>query len=112
MPAAVDLHEHAVAAHADRGPDSDHRIGAEHLAGHLQRYGQDVPVGEGVLPGPVESMKGAVRIGEERIAADSGEEPAWAGPHGARGGIEADGRGRDEDLTGWLRPPPPGGRGA
>jgi len=80
MPAAVDLDKLAVAPHADRRPHSDFRTGAQHLAGHLQRYREYVPVGERVLSGPLESVKGAVSIGEERFAPDADKQPARTGP--------------------------------
>ncbi len=102
MPATVHLHEHAVAAHADRGPHADHRVGAEHVVGHLERYGEYVLAGERVLPGPLESVQGAFRVGKERIAAHTDEQPARAGLDGLRGGIEADRRGGDEHIAGWL----------
>jgi hypothetical protein len=78
---AVVLHgepgaEHDGASHARR--DADRPV-AEHVAGYLQRDGVDVVVGEVVVPGPGESVQGALDVGEERVAAQRGGQPDRAG---------------------------------
>ena len=62
-------------------------------------------------PVHLKAMKGAVRIGEERVAAHPGEQPARARLHGLGVGIETDRCGRDEQLTRGLGLPrlEPGG---
>src|SRR5207302_7606140 len=92
----------AVTAQADGGPYADHRGGAEHAVGDLQRDGQDVLAGERVDPGPLESVKSAFGVGEERVAAYAGEQPDRAGLDGPGGGAEPDRKGRGEHLAGRL----------
>src|SRR5271165_692461 len=92
VPAAVHLHERAVAAQADGGPDPDRPV-AEHVAGYLQRDGVDVVVGEVVVPGPDESVQGAFDVGEERVAAQRGGQPD-------RAGLDGPGRAVPSKLTG------------
>jgi len=82
VPAAVQLLEYAVALSADRGPHADHRVGAEHVVGYLQGDGVNVVVGEVVVPGPDESVQGALDVGEERVAAKPGGQPYRAGLDG------------------------------
>jgi hypothetical protein len=77
--AAVHLHQGAVTARADRGPDADLRAVAEYVAGYLQRDGVDVVAGEVVVPGPLKSVQGAFDVGEERVAAQRGGQPDRAG---------------------------------
>jgi hypothetical protein len=101
-PPPVYLDDRAILAHADRGPHADLRLAAEHVVGHLQRDGQDVPVGEGILAGPLEAVKGAVRVGEERVAAHADEQPDAAGLDGLCVGVEADRGAGDEHLAGGL----------
>jgi hypothetical protein len=53
------LDELAVAAQADRGPNSNPGVGAEHRMGYFEGDGEDVFACECVLPGPLESMPGS-----------------------------------------------------
>src|SRR6266702_3755954 len=97
--AAVQLLQSAVvAAPADRGPDADHRA-AEHFAGHFQRDGVDVVAGEVVVPGPGESVLGALDVGEERVAAQPGGQPDPVYLHGLGHAVEADRDVRGEYLA-------------
>ena len=102
VPAAVQLFERAVvAAQADRGPHADRPV-AEPVAGYLQRDGVDVVVGEVVVPGPGESVQGALDVGEERVAAQRGGQPDRAGLDGPGHAVEADLQGVGELFAGWL----------
>ena len=63
---------------------------AEHVVGYLQHDRVDVVVGEVVVPGPLEAVQGAFDVGEERVAAQPGEQPDPAGLDGLGGAVEAD----------------------
>ena len=102
MPAAVHLHERAVATEADRGPDSDHRAATEHLVGDLERDRVDVVLGEVVVPGPHEAVQGALDVGEERVTAQPGAQPDRADLDGSRDAVEADREGVCEQLAARL----------
>jgi hypothetical protein len=103
MTAPVNLHEQAVAADADRCPYADLRLPPEHVAGHLERDGGDVPVRERVLPDPLEAVKGTVRVGDERVTAHTDEQPGRAGLDRLGGGVEADRGIGDPVVRGNLR---------
>jgi len=65
----------------------------------FQHDGVDVVVGDVVVPGPLESVQGALDVGEERVAAQPGEEPESAHPGRLGGAVEADRDGLREDLA-------------
>src|SRR6185312_2788119 len=85
-----------------RGPDSDHRAAAEHLVGYLERDGVDVVLGEVVVPGPHQAVKGALDVGEERVTAQPGAQPNRADLDGPRDAVEADREGFCEQFAAWL----------
>jgi hypothetical protein len=79
VPAAVHLHQLAVPAQADHSPQADRGVRAEHLARRFD-------------------------IGEERIAANSEEELARAGPDRFCAVVEADRRSADEHVPNGFGP--------
>jgi len=85
-------------------PHADHRA-AEHASGHLQRDGIDVVVGEVVVPGPLEPVQRTLDVGEERVAAQPGEQPDTAGQNGPGGAVKANTsvRSRRRSSPGNLR---------
>ena len=74
---------------------------AEHVVGYLQHDRVDVVVGEVVVPGPGEAVQGAFDVGEERVAAQPGEQPDPARLDGLGGAVEAD---RDAPRRAPRRP--------
>ena len=106
MPAPVDLDQRAVAlALADRRPQADHRVGAEHVVRHFHHDREDVPVRERVLAGPLEAVEGAVGVGEERVAAHADEQPDLAGHDGRGAGVVERDRGvLDQHVAAAARP--------
>ena len=75
---------------------------AEHVAGHFEHDRVDVVVSEVVVPGPLETVQGPFDVGEERVAAQPGEQPDPARLDGLRGAVEADRDVLGEYLAGRL----------